>query len=1234
MSHFGFGSMHRQLPRPCRTNQKENLQAKTNPECISNGRSSNIRHVEAYSKDLIRSAVLAIPSLFLSSNIRLQTLCGFRQIRCGSSGASRYLAYVKRTESKGEWVLSTYQPIPKHDQLDLGAANVLPLKVCDAAKDARFRGILTVEYKHFLLLVVDEGLNLTQVGASAYIYELPPELPPLSKAANTLEEGDNWGRPARRALYGRNRIEVPVLSRWALFGSELVHPFFLFQLLVIAIWVADFYYAYSIAIIITSAAGAWLHAHEVHMNSRRLAQLASGISTEIAPDMASHLVPGDKIEIKANEYVPADCTILAGVALVDESSLTGECAPVRKYAWKSDTSDCFWSDAEVSLYSGTLVLSSRPGTRAIVTRTACSTVRGRVVRDIILQENAPKGWMASSDGRKDNNSFQRYGFAHEIYIVVLFLSVMGILGAIWSARLFSFKFRLSTKDVILKSLDLITIAVPPALPATVTFGLAFAIARLKNKSIICVQASAIPRAGRTQIVCFDKTGTLTESSLKLQSVYSNVPRSVVPLHADRIAPATLCCILDDRSNAIDFRIPPPLDLALACCHSLSVVGGNLVGDEVDMRLFRMSNFSYIDHDSGVDERSEISAQGCCQEGEIPRYESNALFKVSNGHQTVTILRIFEFRSDLARQGTIALLKSSSAESKLLCFFKGAPDIIATLCDAESVPENLHALLREHTLRGHRAIAIATRVLPFQPGLDPCAVAESVTRSDAECGMTFLGLAILENPLKCDTSALLAERYGNLDFRLVTGDHALTAMSVAKQCGIIPHGSSAITLQARLITSEQIPGNDIEQKHSSNNNRRIVFDSMELKDAPPNGIRSYLPEDVLQIDKASFRSVATNDAPSVCLVVTGAVIDSIPPHGELCDLILRRGKVFARMSPVQKTGLIKMLREQLGQKVLMCGDGANDIGALREADTGVAISSRSFENADLLASNELDDIVILSGEGVVVPKRKFESPLHRTKQRDSNSDHDAACLSATFTSRRPSIAAVFEVIRQGRASAAASLAAFQYMFMYSIIQFSSVLVQYSVGGLVSDGQYLYVDLFVVLPLGVLMGRLDASGAMSRNPPPASIWDGAVMVSTLLMAAVQVLFQLAIFYWVLPTIPPSITMTSLSNRQSLVTRVPLVTGMFVFVNMQFIWTAIALNLGWPHRRPIYTSASALFGTVLITITSLLLLGLPTTWVANWLEMVDLGRDMRLKLIALSFLNFVCTLGVPLAIAHQNA
>ena len=74
------------------------------------------------------------------------------------------------------------------------------------------------------------------------------------------------------------------------------------------------------------------------------------------------------------------------------------------------------------------------------------------------------------------------------------------------------------RDQIIRGLDIVTIVVPPALPAAMTVGTVYAQSRLKKKSIYCISPPRINIGGKLKLICFDKTGTLTEDGLDLWGV--------------------------------------------------------------------------------------------------------------------------------------------------------------------------------------------------------------------------------------------------------------------------------------------------------------------------------------------------------------------------------------------------------------------------------------------------------------------------------------------------------------------------------------------------------------------------------------------------------------------------------------------------------------------------------------------------------------------------------------------
>lgn len=131
---------------------------------------------------------------------------------------------------------------------------------------------------------------------------------------------------------------------------------------------------------------------------------------------------------------------------------------------------------------------------ALVINTNYLTVKGSLVRDILYPKDA------------------RYSFHKDAVVFVGAMAVVGILGfTIIIPSLIDQG--TETDELVDKSLDLITVCVPPALPATMSAGAAFAIERMKRRKIFCISPLRVNVCGMIQIMVFDKTGTLTEDGL-------------------------------------------------------------------------------------------------------------------------------------------------------------------------------------------------------------------------------------------------------------------------------------------------------------------------------------------------------------------------------------------------------------------------------------------------------------------------------------------------------------------------------------------------------------------------------------------------------------------------------------------------------------------------------------------------------------------------------------------------
>jgi cation-transporting ATPase 13A2 len=228
-------------------------------------------------------------------------------------------------------------------------------------------------------------------------------------------------------------------------------------------------------------------------------------------------------------------------------------------------------------------------------------------------------------------------------------------------------------------LDIVTIVVPPALPAAMTVGTVYAQSRLKKKSIYCISPPRINFCGKLKLICFDKTGTLTEEGLDLWCV---VPVKKVG--------AGKTDFLEATGEPEELDSDNPLLRAMASCHSLTYISGNIVGDPLDLKMFASTGW----------ELEEPSPD----QGDIQKFDLLTPTVVKKDGLELGIIREFEFNSQLQRMSVV--VKSLDGPGMML-YAKGAPEKIRALCSS-GIPDNFDKVLDSFTVKGYRVLAMASR----------------------------------------------------------------------------------------------------------------------------------------------------------------------------------------------------------------------------------------------------------------------------------------------------------------------------------------------------------------------------------------------------------------------------------------------------------------------------------------------------------------------------------------------
>ena len=262
----------------------------------------------------------------------------------------------------------------------------------------------------------------------------------------------------------------------------------------------------------------------------------------------------------------------------------------------------------------------------------------------------------------------------------------------------------------LRFVDCVIWMMPPALPVNMGLNHLFSLWRLVQSEILGTDADKTIVAGSVDVCCFDKTGTLTSNSIDVFG-YSCSDLSV--LHRDRGR------VHEDRDL---FRL-------MAVCHSCHLIGGELLGDSLDIAMFKHSGYT-IDPENGGDAahlRLRVRSEQLADELEVSQ--------------------VFDFESDLQRMSCV-VRDARSGES--WSFVKGSPEAMRPLFGEAQIPVHYSAFLLHLANQGLRVIALGRKRLQDAP-VSSLTVLERV---EAESGLEFLGFIAFENGLKSDTAEVI------------------------------------------------------------------------------------------------------------------------------------------------------------------------------------------------------------------------------------------------------------------------------------------------------------------------------------------------------------------------------------------------------------------------------------------------------------------------------------------------
>lgn len=449
------------------------------------------------------------------------------------------------------------------------------------------------------------------------------------------------------------------------------------------------------------------------------------------------LVPGDVFEIREKTQVPCDAAILSGTVVVNESSLTGEAMPIRKFALHNDDSeyDMMGSSKNNTLFAGTLVSQVTPSADgkgrayALALRTGISSEKGMLIHKILYP--SPVSFI----------------FNEHIKLAICILLAWGgvafALSLWWMGR--------GNITSWFYGVFIISEIFSPLLPASFTINQSVSAARLRAKKILCLDLPRINLSGKVRIFCFDKTGTLTREGLEFYGSVAS-PNDLSARFPERIEDS--------------LKMDRTLAMGIATCHAVTKVHDQYIGNPVDIESFNAMKWEL-------------------QPPADPSYLDTLTPPPTDPNdkpEPVHVVRRFEFVHARASQ-SVAVLDPSN--NHVHVFLKGSFERVKNLSVQESIPAEYDQTAANYAREGCYVLALAHRdlgVLGQDVSMDAI---KEMTRDELEQGCRFAGFVLFRNMLKDDTTDAIAElKGGDTRVVMVTGDTALTGIFIARQCGMI------------------------------------------------------------------------------------------------------------------------------------------------------------------------------------------------------------------------------------------------------------------------------------------------------------------------------------------------------------------------------------------------------------------------------------------------------------------
>jgi Ca2+-transporting ATPase len=597
----------------------------------------------------------------------------------------------------------------------------------------------------------------------------------------------------RLSQYGPNElVEKPGKSPWKIVLEQLtgIMSIVLIVSAAVSLFLSDYEDAIAIlAIVILNTILGFTQEYKAEQAMAALKKMAvprvkvrrDGHVLEIS---AKELVPGDLVLLEAGNLVPADARLIESANLrIQEAVLTGESEPVEKTAGAIAGDNLPLGDQRNRGFMGTVITYGRG--LALVTETGMSTELGKIAAMLqgVEQEATPMQRRLEQLAR------------------TLAIAALGIVAVVFTLGLLQGE---ELRLMFLTAISMAVAAVPEGLPTVVTIGLALGAQRMLSRKALIRKLPAVETLGSVTVICSDKTGTLTENRMTV--VYLDVANHELDLkeHLQGFSPsivkgesqpalsedASIRMLLAGGALCNDATLEPsdqnpqqfsavgdPTEGALV----VAAASGGLWKEDLDRRYPRVSELPF----------------------DSDRKRMTTLHKIG-GEDSSAADRIFQ-----------PLLDSLGEQGQVLAITKGAVDGLLDLSNRVWVDEGIvdmdeawRARIRQSNNRlaqnGVRVLGVAVRRLENADGISAGMSSETL-----ENNLVFIGLVGMIDPARPEVKdAVHTARAAGIRPIMITGDHPLTALAIARDLNITDELSSARS--NRVLTGQELAAMSVEQ----------------------------------------------------------------------------------------------------------------------------------------------------------------------------------------------------------------------------------------------------------------------------------------------------------------------------------------------------------------------------------------------------------------------------------------